>query len=457
MAKGVLDPWLIAGSSLYWSAVVLSFTFADVSTSPAANPSYTAASYAWVALLICGIHLCRRLLVKRRLRQATAACMLAIIAIYVVGTSATQPGSLASLALSAIYLVSVAFQMVLWGFAYASFDKERACQNVCCTVLVVALIVLSVSLASTMLELEFVTQALNLASLAIVAAGKVYFSNRRHEPEPNRGARTLAPFVLTRVAFGLTIGLCMQLPGLTTIRDGEPGLILLSLALGTGMLAICLGARTRLSAFMPTVLVAALCLLFIPYLDGGTKALVACSAGYVWLAWATMSAAQLSELKETCGMSEVALCVLEKGLLSLSIVVGAGAFALAGIMGVPAPDGPADSVVVVGLVATLVLLAAYVMARLVDDRREDEYARRLRSGARREAEDLYGRLAAEHRLSERETQIMALLAEGYSRTYIRDSLGISEGTVKAHVAHLYQKLDIHRKDELLEMVETRRG
>ena len=51
---------------------------------------------------------------------------------------------------------------------------------------------------------------------------------------------------------------------------------------------------------------------------------------------------------------------------------------------------------------------------------------------------------------------MAFLAEGYSRTHIRDALGISEGTVKAHVAHLYQKMGIHRKDELLDLVEARR-
>lgn len=70
---------------------------------------------------------------------------------------------------------------------------------------------------------------------------------------------------------------------------------------------------------------------------------------------------------------------------------------------------------------------------------------------------LYREIAREFKLSDRELQIMALLAEGYSRTYIRDSLGVSEGTIKAHASHIYQKIGIHRKDDLLDLVESRRS
>lgn len=70
---------------------------------------------------------------------------------------------------------------------------------------------------------------------------------------------------------------------------------------------------------------------------------------------------------------------------------------------------------------------------------------------------LYREIAREFKLSDRELQIMALHAEGYSRTYIRDSLGVSEGTIKAHAFHIYQKIGIHRKDDLLDLVESRRS
>lgn len=46
------------------------------------------------------------------------------------------------------------------------------------------------------------------------------------------------------------------------------------------------------------------------------------------------------------------------------------------------------------------------------------------------------------RLSERETQILALLAEGMSSGEIALELGVSATTVKSHLAHLYEKLAV---------------
>ncbi len=54
-------------------------------------------------------------------------------------------------------------------------------------------------------------------------------------------------------------------------------------------------------------------------------------------------------------------------------------------------------------------------------------------------------------------EVAEMLAEGYTYTYIRAALGVSDGTVKSHVAHVYQKLGIHRKDELLELIDRRMG
>lgn len=48
---GVIDPWLVAGSSLYWAAVVFSFAFDGVSISPAAEPFSAVLAY-----VSCGAH-----------------------------------------------------------------------------------------------------------------------------------------------------------------------------------------------------------------------------------------------------------------------------------------------------------------------------------------------------------------------------------------------------------------
>ena len=55
-------------------------------------------------------------------------------------------------------------------------------------------------------------------------------------------------------------------------------------------------------------------------------------------------------------------------------------------------------------------------------------------------------------LSDRETEIAFLLARGYNRPYIREKLFISKNTVATHIRHIYGKLDIHSKEELIDLV-----
>ena len=62
-------------------------------------------------------------------------------------------------------------------------------------------------------------------------------------------------------------------------------------------------------------------------------------------------------------------------------------------------------------------------------------------------------LAQAYRLSDREEEILALLALGRSRSQIKEELYLSLGTVNTHISHLYQKLGVHGKDELLTYFE----
>ena len=65
-------------------------------------------------------------------------------------------------------------------------------------------------------------------------------------------------------------------------------------------------------------------------------------------------------------------------------------------------------------------------------------------------------IGGESSLTPRETEIFAYLARGRSEPYIRDALVLSRNTVSSHVRHIYRKIDVHSKQELIEMVETRR-
>ena len=48
---------------------------------------------------------------------------------------------------------------------------------------------------------------------------------------------------------------------------------------------------------------------------------------------------------------------------------------------------------------------------------------------------------------------MLLIAKGRSAPRIREELGLTAGTVNAHVSHLYRKLDVHDRQELIDLVE----
>lgn len=61
-------------------------------------------------------------------------------------------------------------------------------------------------------------------------------------------------------------------------------------------------------------------------------------------------------------------------------------------------------------------------------------------------------LAAEYGLTPREAEILALLALGRSAKYIAEELQVSYNTTRTHIRHVYEKLNIHSKQELIDAV-----
>jgi DNA-binding CsgD family transcriptional regulator len=62
-------------------------------------------------------------------------------------------------------------------------------------------------------------------------------------------------------------------------------------------------------------------------------------------------------------------------------------------------------------------------------------------------------IAASYSLSPREEDVMRLMVKGRSIARIQDELYMSKGTVNTHLHHIYQKLNIHTRQELLDLVE----
>lgn len=105
----------------------------------------------------------------------------------------------------------------------------------------------------------------------------------------------------------------------------------------------------------------------------------------------------------------------------------------------------------------VILVAAYVLVVFVATPTRPEAAARDRgdgaAAGMYDAIEAKGRsIAREHGLTARETEVMLLLAQGRSLPYIQEELVLAGGTVKTHVGHIYKKLDVHSKQELINLL-----
>jgi DNA-binding CsgD family transcriptional regulator len=59
-----------------------------------------------------------------------------------------------------------------------------------------------------------------------------------------------------------------------------------------------------------------------------------------------------------------------------------------------------------------------------------------------------------YQLSPREFDVLVLLAKGRSMSYVQETLVVSEGTAKTHIRHIYRKMNVHSRHELVELIES---
>lgn len=444
-----VQPWTVFGVSFYWASVIFQFLVPSDMGGPAAVAVGPAVRYALLAAFAGLGALAPRLYVHRFARRglmvATLVCMLAVCAV----PNASPAVSVLKLG---AHMFSIASLMVYWGFAFASMDKRRAGQNVAAAALFSALIVLALIALSFVLGAGYLSRIAMAVSVCVALSDRVGLENAPHFDSSSTATQVLRPFVVSRVAFGLFMGFAAASPFSLGSGDVSWGMLVVgALALLCAWLMLG-GSREKLYSALPAVLFLAVGVTYLPFFEGGLRSAAAATNGLVWLAWAALSGYQLSDVKERCGMGELGLCVLEKVVLSASIAMGALLFELAeGLFGTLPEDG-LRYVLFSGTFA-LVLVSSNVMTRLVSARKDDEMRDRLGKARRERLDAAYGCVAERYGLSAREREVLEMLADGYTRSYIRDALGVSDGTAKAHIAHIYRKLDIHRRDELLEFVE----
>ena len=97
----------------------------------------------------------------------------------------------------------------------------------------------------------------------------------------------------------------------------------------------------------------------------------------------------------------------------------------------------------------LAALDAGAVGYLLKDADPEELARAIRAAARGEAplhplaaRELLDRRAPDRRLTDRESEILALVAQGLPNKLIARRLGISERTVKGHLTRVFERIGV---------------
>ena len=132
-------------------------------------------------------------------------------------------------------------------------------------------------------------------------------------------------------------------------------------------------------------------------------------------------------------------------------------FAIGSMMS-PAYSGDEhDAVIVVALMFVLLLVSSFCLEM------RDQDTKWLFAELRgepvsapadyRSLEERCEEVGKQHKLTPRELEIMQLLCKGRTKAYIAETLYLTENTVKGHTKHIYSKLDVHSKQELLDLVE----
>lgn len=117
------------------------------------------------------------------------------------------------------------------------------------------------------------------------------------------------------------------------------------------------------------------------------------------------------------------------------------------------------------LAAALVYLAAVIAQIAVAPVRYPAAAVAVPAGGDGPAEeaesdrpsDPYETLGLEFQLSQRELEVLRLLAEGRSAKYVSEELVISFNTARSHIRHIYEKLNVHSKQELISLMRGQEG
>lgn len=154
------------------------------------------------------------------------------------------------------------------------------------------------------------------------------------------------------------------------------------------------------------------------------------------------------------GVNAVWACGIERGIRYVAESIGWGSSAvLAGTLG-------SQEMSTAYLVITFVVAAVFAVVFFSERKLSAQWGISLKDGGELlAASDERWRalrveeLSRKHDLSSREGEVLRLLVERKTMAEMEEALFIAQGTIKAHVSHIYKKLGVHSRTELFALFD----
>lgn len=272
--------------------------------------------------------------------------------------------------------------------------------------------------------------------------------------------------------FGLALGSLREFALKSTLSASDPTSQIILVA-GSGLAALLLigstlflkndGFDSYYRAFVPFI---AIILLLIPSLTSGNHVIANLILFVGCICFELMMWVAFAEIAHRYRLSALLVFGFGRAFLTTGTLVGVlAAQALEtpnGLFALGDGDGALGStLMIVALLIGYCLLPRErdikamvipdeVEEKLATDSWEDSVAVRQGRFVRR-----CERIANTYLLSNRETEVLYLLAKGRNAAFIQKKLFISEGTARTHIWRIYKKLDIHTQQELIDMIDER--
>jgi len=263
--------------------------------------------------------------------------------------------------------------------------------------------------------------------------------------------------------FGISFGFAFQ----QLVAEGTLPLLIGLLCGIAGSLLITVLAAKQIRINITTVqrVITCIVVVYCTAMQFATLPLKVALSGLVFAAWAALVCANFAIIIDKCELEGSAFCEQAPVRLIVRATGFACGWILAAALATYAGDASSTqhiAGIIIALAAVGIAMAFYPqkqdhisyegerpdLQRVVFVREDNAMTKRGLFERRCEAvSELYG-------LSPRESEVLRYLARGRNSAYIENELGISQNTVKTHIRKVYNKLDIHSQQNLMDFIES---